>query len=295
MVGAEIATSTVTRKAIPGPMSQIEVKFRAKFTGVDPQRGIAIPFWNPEVKLAGIPLPVTGVSSLDTTGVGGDWFSPELSFRILLPADLIRLVDAARTGDLAGSIEVWFHYVEGQQVPGGGVVVKGYGNAPTIPFDFSRDGWAKLLGELGWDASWVVEIPSPTIGDPAWEPVVKHLEVARKQLRDFNAPAAAQSCRDAWQAASPLLVGRWEEVRATMLRGSKNPAPYTSKAERVASVYDDVSNLLNDARFLADTSKHGEAHVVTGEDALLIYRMTHSLIGYLARQNLNAQVAAAPK
>ena len=68
-----------------------------------------------------------------------------------------------------------------------------------------------------------------------------------------------------------------------MARGSKGLTKYTIKPERVATTYDDVSNLLNDSRFLADMAKHGAEHTISDDDALLIYRLSHALLAYLSR------------
>lgn len=296
MPNAQVMEGSVTRAAVPGPVPQIEVRFRVEFTAFNEGQAFALPYWHPEVRLVGVPLPVAEVSapSVQVFTGGAPRAQCELSFKVLLYPHLLHAIEAARTGDLKGIIQPWFHYVIGSPLPNNqGVRLDSHANAPTIPFNFSRDEWAAALDQLRYDGAWIVEVSAPSVTAPGWAAVTEHLVAADKALRQNQPQAAAQACRDAWEAASPLLVDRWEDAKSIMQRGSKAPGKYTTKAERVATVYDDVSLLLNDARFLADTAKHAASHTVSDDDALLIYRLSLSLIAYLSRQSKLAESPAS--
>lgn len=293
MPNPAVQEATVSRRPLPGVIPQIEVKFTIEFTENKGKNTWALPYWRPEAQLEGVPLPIGHVSYPNIQFFdGSDKAQGEFTVRILLYPHIVHAIQAVRRGDMTGSVQAWFHYLLIQADINGTVQgVRTQTNAPSIPLNFSRDQWSELLRTVGYDGAWVVEITAPTFSAPGWEKVVEKLTEARNELGGGHPQTAAQACRDAWDAASPFLTDRWEEAKSIMQRGSTKPARYTTKADRVATVYDDLSNLLNDARFLADTAKHGADHQVSDDDALLIYRLTHSMLAYFSRQSM---LAATP-
>jgi hypothetical protein len=285
MPNSRIEPSSVTKTTHKGIVPQLEVKFRVEFDAFSKGTTFATPYWVPDVTLAGVPVPVGSVSDASPNFFNSDppRAQGEFSFRLLLYPHILALVTAARTGDVAGTINARFHYVILSQGAESRWNPQDMYNGWPIPLNFSRDEWNKLLEDLGYEGAWTVEIVRP--GVVGWEEVETKLREAEKEVRDHQPQKAAVSCRDAWELAKPILQDRWEPVKDIINRGSKSPGSYTTKADRVASIFNDVDLLFNDIRYLADVGAHGGIHKVTDEDALLIYRLSHSMLAYLSRQS----------
>ena len=268
-----LEASSVTKRSIRGTVPQLEVKFRVEFDAFPKGTTFAIPCWVPDVTLAGVPIPVGNVSDaypmffdVDPPRAQGDF-----SFCLLLYPHILTLVNAARSGDVTGSIDVRFHYVILSQGPEGNWNPHDSHNGRPVPLNFSRDEWNKLLEDLGFEGAWTVEIARPAL--MGWDEVEAKLRQAEKEVRDCQPQKAVLSCREAWGLVKPQLAERWEQVRDIINRGSKSPGDYTPKANRVVTIFNDVDLLFNDIHYLADMGAHGEVHRITDEDALLVYRL----------------------
>ncbi|MGH9919668.1 MAG: hypothetical protein ACRD6W_12495 [Nitrososphaerales archaeon] len=285
MPNSRVEPTSVTKTPVKGIVPQLEVKFRVEFDAFSKGTTFATPYWVPDVTLAGVPVPVGSVSDANTNFFNSDppRAQGEFSFRLLLYPHILALVSAARTGDVAGTINARFHYVILSQGAESRWNPQDMHNGWPIPLNFSRDEWNKLLDDLGYEGAWTVEIVRPAV--VGWDDVESKLREAEKDVRDHQPQKAAVSCRDAWELAKPMLQDRWESVKDIINRGSKSPGSYTTKADRVASIFNDVDLLFNDIRYLADVGAHGGIHKVTDEDALLIYRLSHSILAYLSRQS----------
>ncbi len=295
MPNSAIQNNSVSRTNYRGLVPQVEVKFRVDFDSFAKGSTFAIPYWSADAQLAGVPVPTGSLSMPNPMFFDAEppRAQGEFSFRMLLYPYIIEAVNSARQGDVSGSAQVWFHYVESYQAGDGKWYVRGLANAPTILLGYSRDEWNRLLDDVGYEGAWTVEVVRPTAAK--WEEVEGKLREAEKELRDLQAQRAATVCREAWELAKPFIQSKWESVQDIINRGSKSPGKYTTKADRIASVYNDVDLLFNDIRYLADIGAHGGVHSVTDEDALLIYRLTHSMLGYLSRRMQEAQATGPAK
>jgi hypothetical protein len=285
MSNFQVDQRTVAVSVAPGVVPRLVVKCAMQVDEFPRSTTLAVTGFNPVVELAGVPIPVVAPSSsfmYYDTGTSGKKGSGNCEFALAMYPHITRYIEAARRGDVRGMASLWFDRIMIMNPPNAPPTVVDARQAPQIALDFSRDRWAGILQELGYDGSWVTEVQPPT--GPGWPEVEEHLQRAAVELRAGQAQAAARACRDAWAAANPRLEGRWESVDDLMKRHSKKLGKFPPLSARVATTYDDVSHLLNDARFLADTSAHGEAHVLGDEEALLIYRLTHSLLSYLSRR-----------
>lgn len=281
-------------RAIKDTVPRLEVKAAIEFSGMRRGDWCAISSWSVDVNLGGVPVPVSNLGLPNPM-----WFDSEgpvqgvadFSVNILLYPEILRLIEKVRTGDISGSISIGINYVVPRvRSEAGKEPIRGFGNeanSRSIPLKYSRDEWSRLLGELGYSGSWIVELTRPSAA--AWSDVESKLEQADGELRGLHAQAAATKCREAWELAKPLVAARWENTKEIMQRGSKDPGTYTTKADRVASTYNDVDLLLNDTRYLADMAAHGAVHALDEEDSLLIYRLSHCILAYLSRQMQRAQ------
>lgn len=295
MPNSRIEPSSVAKTPVKGIVPQLEVKFRVEFDAFQKGTTFATPYWVPDVVIAGVPVPVGNISDANPNFFDGDppRAQGEFSFRILLYPHILTLINAARTGDVAGTVNARFHYILLSQGKESRWNPQDSYNGWPIPLNFSRDEWNRLLEDLGYDGAWTVEIVRPTL--LGWEEVENKLREADKEVRDHQPQKAAVSCRDAWELAKPILASRWEPVKDIINRGSKAPGQYTAKADRVVSVFNDADLLFNDIRYLTDVGAHGGVHKVTDEDALLIYRLSHSMLAYLSRQSREATQPLPPK
>ncbi len=270
-------------KTIPGVVPQIEVGFTVDFTAFFKKNGLAISRWTPEVQLSGVPVPVASVSEPTLRFNEGTpaFAQSEFSFRVLLYPHILETINSVRPGDVKGAIQVSMYYLEtAQSADSWGLV--GQWNAREVAMNYSRDEWNALLDKLGYAGGWTVEVVRPTI--TGWDTVEAKLKEAEREIRDHQAQRAAASCREAWNAARPLIKGKWESARDIINRGSKSPGEYTPKADRVASIYNDADLLFNDVHYLSDIGAHGEVHSISDDDALLIYRLSHTMLAYLSRR-----------
>jgi hypothetical protein len=291
-----IREGSLSLKAIKDAVPRLEVKCAVEFSGMRRGDWFAISGWKADASVCGIPVPVGNLGLpnpmlFDTEGPiqGLADFSVDLFFY----PEVLRLIEKVRTGDVSGSISIGINYVvpRARTEPGKAPML-GFGseaNSRAIPLKYSRDEWSKLLGELGYSGSWVVELPRPSAA--AWPEVETRLQQAEQELRSLQVQAAASKCREAWEIAKPLISDRWQNTREIIQRGSKDPGSYSTKADRVITTYNDVDLLLNDARYLADMAAHGAVHALDENDSLLIYRLSHSILAYLSRQ---MQVAQGP-
>ena len=295
MPNSAIQNNSVSRTNHKGSVPQVEVKFRVDFDSFPKGSTFAIPYWSAEVQLAGVPVPTGSLSMPNPMFFDADppRAQGEFSFRMFLYPYIIEAINSARPGDVPGSAQVWFHYVESYQAGDGRWHVRGLANAPAISLDYSRDEWNTLLDDVGYEGAWIVEVVRPTTS--GWEEVEGKLREADKELRNMQAQRAATASREAWELAKPFIQQKWEPVQDIINRGSKSPGKYTTKADRVASIYNDIDLLFNDVRYLADIGAHGGVHSMSDEDATLIYRLSHSILAYLSRRMREVQPAGPPK
>lgn len=285
----------VTRTVVKGSIPKVRFQFTAEIGEFGKGHSLSVPNFAPTAEVAGIPLPVVDVSCQLILFDGGENRRGQATcaFGIALFPHIVRAIDEARKGDVDGRAELWFHSIEltGPFGPSNKYALFNSDQAPQIRLRWSRDEWALLLAEIGYDGAWVAEIPPPR--PTRWPEVEALLKQAAEELRAHRATQAARLCRDAWNAARPYIGERWETTKSIMARLSKGAPNYPTVTERVVTTYDDVSRLLGDARFLADAAGHGEAHVIGDDEALLIYRLTHTLLSYLSGRTADAAAPAA--
>lgn len=286
MTNFRLEEPTIKREFVPAVVPRLNVSFSYVIENHDVGGQIAIAWCVAEGEMAGIPLNIIGTRAGDpmlfrnagTTNGRGD-----CQFQIVLSPEFVRKVEAVRKGDLSSVVTVQMTALWLITDPHTNEVRLQPWHVPfQIKLDHSRDQWNELLMRIGYNLAWIVEIPTP--GSVLWPEVEKQLKRADDELRAHQTQSAAQACRDAWQAANPYLQERWEDIDEVLRRRSKQLGKYPPLPERIATAYDDISRLLNDTRAVADTAKHGEAHTLSDDDTLLIYRLTHALLAYLSRQ-----------
>jgi hypothetical protein len=295
MSNLSIDLRSVSVTPAKGAIPKLTIKCTIQSDQYPSSSSLAVTSFTPSVQLVGVPIPVFSPSSsfmYFDMGAGSSRAQGSCEFSLAMYPHITRAIEAARRGDVKGSAQLVFNRVMLSVAPNAQPRLMEYTQAPDLPLEFSRDRWSDILGEMGYDGSWVIEITPPP--GPGWPDVEEHLQRASKELRSGQPEAAARACRDAWAAASPHLEGRWEAVEVLMKRQTKKLGRFPPMSTRVATLDEDLSHLMNDARFLADTSAHGEAHVVGDDEALLIYRLSHTLLGYLSRKSKEAEPTSPP-
>jgi len=132
----------------------------------------------------------------------------------------------------------------------------------------------EILRALAYSDRWIVELERPKI--VGFEGVSQHVLKAFEaiQLRDYE--GAVHNCRVAWDAASPLLDTVEKEMAIEIDRNSPGETGYPRKSQR-------INTLRRDLLSWAQIGAHKEFYAVTGEDALLCYRLTLSMFSYLTK------------
>lgn len=272
----------LTPKAVRGPIPSLEFKFLVNWTEIPQSQSFVVIAFQPYAELSGVPLPIDlAIESRFSqfASVTGWRAQGEYSFRVLLPQNLIWLINAVRPGDVKGRIEIRFRYlVRWEANP---PRREAESNAHTVEWVYSRDDWNALLAELGYEPTLVVELPMPTL--PAWDGVRRHLEDASRAYREMDATALTRACRAAWLAAKPEIGRHWQRTKEIIDRSARRDADHLTKSERVDLLSKDLENLLGSSRYLADTAGHPEAHEPPSwREAVLIYQLTLSLLGYVS-------------
>lgn len=270
-------------KVNPGPVPTLDFEVTINWTGGGPHYSFLVLTFNPSAELCAIPLPVDRISEKrfqqfppGATVLGQGAYS----FRVVLYPHLIAAINAARTGDVKGTIELAFRYLDRWE--GNPPRIEITSSAQSVEWIYSRDEWNDFLGNIGYEPGLVIEVPLPAL--PQWDPVRKHLEDARVAYGRQEPLAVCIACRAAWMAAKPELAAHWQEAKQVIDRGSRQVTSHLPKSERVALTMKDLEDLLGSARYLADASLHLEEHEKPSwAEAVLVYHLTLSLLSFASK------------
>jgi len=271
----------------PGPVPIVGFNVVINWTGNLPNYTFLVLEFTPSAELCGVPLPVDRIvhkrfaqfpPGATVQGQG------EYSFRVILYPHLVAAINAARKGDVKGTIELSFRYLDRWE--GNPPRQEISSSAQPLEWEFSRDEWNDFLGKIGYQPGLVVEIPMPAL--PQWESVRKHLEEARTAYGNQDPLALSSACRAAWMAAKPELEAHWQTTRQIMDRGSKQISTHLPKSDRVSLTMTDLENLMGSARYLTDASSHLEEHEKPSwAEAVLVYQLTLSLLSFASRMTFS--------
>lgn len=222
----------------------------------------------PSVSIQGVPLLLMewetprNHSSMTASG--------ELNFEYGCTAYLDRTTLHAIEKNRSGDVNVSFH-VELMFLQEGSRVVQG---SAGTNLKLSQLEWGNILTKLGWKSLWIVEMDRPQI--EGWSVVEDHLHKAEERLVARDADGVMKNCRFAWEAADPLLEGKWAELARVMDSGSKGESGEPPKSERIQNIRKWVLK-FNHSGLHAD-------YATTMDDAVVTYRLTVSLLAYLSRK-----------
>lgn len=154
-------------------------------------------------------------------------------------------------------------------------------NQGSVNLRLSAAEWTKLLDQMGYRTSWILEMDRPDI--EGWDTVKGHLEKAGACVAAMDADGTMNHCRAAWKASDPLLKAMGTAIAALIDVGSKGEPNQPAKSARFEAIQGAIEKM-------AHTGPHSEFYATTMDDALLVYRLTVSTFAYLARK-----AASVPK
>jgi hypothetical protein len=152
----------------------------------------------PRVEIMGIPQrqvieessPIRTGEDVKSTNGG------EFKLLVRVTRQEIEEIENRRDADVTVAIQLKLRYF---QAPGGHALEFNQG----AQLEISESKWLKLLGLLGCESGWVVEVLRPNV--VGWDKPVAHLQSARDRIDSHDPQGAVAECRAAWDSFEPLL------------------------------------------------------------------------------------------
>ncbi len=142
-------------------------------------------------------------------------------------------------------------------------------NADSIAnIKLSENEWLKLLEDIGYSKKWIITIDSPDI--EGFENIKKYLNGAFEFIVKNQPSQAIQELRKCWDSLPQLLDKNWEDIAKEINKGS------------VSNKSDKIKEIKKGIRDFTNIGPHSEVYPVSMEDAKLLYRLTISMLSYLA-------------
>ncbi len=152
------------------------------------------------------------------------------------------------------------------------------GSDNQIKISIPQSDWVKALSRLAWSEIELMELPADLFrSDPRLARSRERLKEAQSSLARGDWEGVLQDCRKAYEAAAMALTG--EEDRQAALPKLKDHFGESVKAENLNAVASAFSRFLH-------LGRHEQSEPVTFDraDAILVLRITASLLDYLARK-----------
>jgi hypothetical protein len=146
---------------------------------------------------------------------------------------------------------------------------------PTLNQKVSAKDWLDILHEMGAGGGWTLELPRP--GVEGLEDAVVLLQSSSVRPEAHDPVGAMSELRKAWDGADPILDGdaEWRDEAINGLSKGEEGRP--SKAEPIRGIREAGDQLTQ-------IGPHSHVYEVTGDDALLAYRVSASALVYLSKQ-----------
>ena len=233
------------------------------------------------VSIGGVLIPSATVEATFRYGIAvGNILNQALTCQVQLPRYLLDAIERVRVHDvqISLSVELRYHAVGGapDQVL---QTVQGH-----MQVNVSQKQWLDALAAMGYSGGWVIEVERPQV--EGWPAVVGFLDKAAERIASRQPEEAIAQCRAAWGALGPLVDHEQTSIAAEVDRGSTPEEGEPTKSER-------IQNLRKMTLKWAHTGAHPEYYAASMDDALLAYRMTVAMVGYLSRKAVQAEVHAA--
>ena len=262
------ATPTVTLKQAAIPSLELKGYVTVPLDEVAQEGCYQVLSVKTRVALQGIPLFFLVDSTQSWTDIMKVKASQlEYGCSVYLDRMTLQAIEKTRANDVNGSVTVSVILIH----VGSGTIVRGQ---TSLPLKFSQTEWTRLLSQLGWKTSWIIEMERPAI--EGWGDVQDHLSKAEERLVAHDADGVMMHCRAAWAAADPLLDVMWSTVTQVIDRGSKDEPSEPAKSQRIL-------NLKKAALKFTHTGPHSEFYTSSMDDAILVYRLAVSILSYLSR------------
>jgi len=138
----------------------------------------------------------------------------------------------------------------------------------------SQKDWTQILQKMGYQESWIIEIPRPNIeGLPK---VFEHLEKSQTCLQTHSYEECMTNLRIAWNTFYDILKSRREEIAKQIDYGSDKEEKQDPKSKRIEDIKDKIV-------YFSQVGIHRESYRVFPEDAFLNYYQTVAMISYLSK------------
>ncbi len=194
-----------------------------------------------------------------------------LSFSFIANRNLLNTIEAYRSDDLEFQLKIHCTYYYKNQ---NDIIVSIPTRYAIAKKEISQKKWIKILEDLGYSESWILEVHRPNIA--GMSEVIKHLNHAREKLSSKSPKDCVADLRSAWKSLEDLLNSNWNEVAKLIDRESNNQDNKSSKSQRIDDLKKSIYSLTN-------TGVHSEVYDTTMLDAEMYYQQTVSLIAYLSK------------
>jgi hypothetical protein len=145
----------------------------------------------------------------------------------------------------------------------------------------SQKDWSQILQKMGYQESWIIEIPRPNIeGLPK---VFEHLEKSQTCLQTHAYEECMTNLRTAWNTFKDIFQLRWEEISKQIDCGSVVEEKHDTKSKRIKDIKDKIE-------YFSQVGTHRESYRVFPEDAFLNYYQTVAMISYLSKMLLKSDL-----